>query len=89
MTSTPTCSSCLDQLRRCLEEENGDFKGLWSDDIESLMEHVSTGFPGVIFFVRGMGEESMTFGYACSKTVRSPSVSGPFEEELDSSLGDD
>ncbi len=47
----------LEQLRTNLEEEEGDFKGLWSDDIEAMMEHVSVGFPGLNFYVRGWGEE--------------------------------
>ena len=85
----PDVPFVLEQLRRCLEEEKGDFKGLWSDDIEGLMEHVSAGFPAIIFFVRGMGEEFADVWLRLFKNGGITFRAGPFEEELDSSLGED
>jgi len=34
-----------------------DFKGLVSQDIDGLMASISAQFPGIRFYVRGMGEE--------------------------------
>ncbi len=79
----------LDQLRSALQEEKGDFKGLWSDDIESLMEYVSAGFPGVAFFVRGMGEEYPDVWLRLFQDGKILFRAGPFEEELDSALSED
>jgi hypothetical protein len=75
----------LEQLRHALEEEKGDFKGLWSEDIDGLMEHVSAGFPGLVFYVRGMGEE---FADVWLRLYRDGTIVfrvGPFEEDLDRS----
>jgi hypothetical protein len=79
----------LEQLRCALEEEKGDIKGLWSDDIEGLMVYVSEGFPGLTFYVRGMGEEFPDVWLRLFKDGKVIFRAGPFEEELDSSLGDD
>ncbi len=73
----------LDDLRRGLEEEKGDFKGLWSDDVEGLMEHVSAGFPGIIFYVRGMGEEFSDVWLRLFKDGKTVARIGPFDEELE------
>jgi hypothetical protein len=79
----------LDQLRHALEKEKGDFKGLWSNDIEGLMEHVSAGFPELIFYVRGMGEEFSDVWLRLFRDGKIIFRVGPFDEELDSSLGGD
>jgi hypothetical protein len=76
----------LDQLRHGLEEEKGDFKGLYSDDIEGLMEHVSAGFPGIAFFVRGMGEEYSDVWLRLFKDGKVIFRVGPFNDEFDSAL---
>jgi hypothetical protein len=75
----------IEQLRHALEEEKGDFKGLWSDDIDGLMEYVSAGFPGLVFYVRGMGEEFADVWLRLYEDGKIVSRVGPFEEELDSS----
>src|SRR5437868_14389979 len=76
----------LDDLRRSLEEEEGDFKGMWSDDIEGLMEYVSAGFPGLVFYVRGMGEEFPDVWLRLFQDGKIIFRVGPFDEELDSSF---
>jgi hypothetical protein len=76
----------LDQLRRGLEEEKGSFKGLWSDDVEEVMGHVSEGFPGLVFYVRGMGEE---FSDVWLRLFRGGEIImrvGPFDDELESAF---
>jgi hypothetical protein len=78
----------IEQLRDALEEEKGDFKGLWSDDIDGLMEYVSAGFPGLVFYVRGMGEEFADVWLRLYEDGKIVSRVGPFEEELDSSEGE-
>jgi hypothetical protein len=85
----PDVGFILDQLRRGLEEEKGDFKGLWSDDIEGLMKHVSAGFPGLVFYVRGMGEEFPDVWLRLFKDGKILFRAGPFEDDLDSSLDGD
>ncbi|HWE35080.1 MAG TPA: hypothetical protein VG406_00800 [Isosphaeraceae bacterium] len=79
----------LEQLRHALEEEKGDFKGLWSDDIDGLMEHISAGFPGRAFYVRGMGEEFADVWIRLYRDGKIVFRVGPFEEELDSSLAEE
>jgi hypothetical protein len=78
----------LEQLRHALEEEKGDFKGLYSDDIEGLMGHVSAGFPGLVFYVRGFGEEFPDIWLRLFKDGKVIFRLGPFEDELDSALSD-
>jgi len=84
----PDVKFVLDQLRHALEEEKGDFKGLCSDDIEGLMEHVSAGLPGVTFFVRGTGEEYADTWLRLFKDGRTIYRAGPFEDEVESALSD-
>jgi hypothetical protein len=84
----PDVEFILDQLRAALEKEKGDFKGLWSDDIEGLMEHVSAGFPGLDFYVRGMGEEFHDVWLRLFRDGKTVFRIGPFEEELESSIGE-
>lgn len=82
----PDVRFILDQLREGLEEEKGDSKGLWSDDIEGLMTYVSAGFPGLVFYVRGMGEE---FADVWLRLLRDGEIIfrvGPFNDEMDSSV---
>jgi hypothetical protein len=82
----PDVPFILDQLRGGLEEEKGDFKGLWSDDIEGLMGYVSAGFPGLVFYVRGMGEE---FSDVWLRLFRDGEIIfrvGPFDDEMESSV---
>src|SRR5262245_12925499 len=79
----------LEDLRRGLQEERGDFKCIWSDDIEGLMGHVSAGFPGVTFFIRGMGEEYSDIWLRVFKDGKVVFQVGPFEDELDSALSDE
>jgi hypothetical protein len=76
----------LEQLQRVLEVEKGDLKGLWSDDVEGLMEYVSAGFPGLVFYVRGMGEEFSDVWIRLFRSGKSIFRVGPFEDELESSL---
>jgi hypothetical protein len=78
----------LDQLRRGLEKEKGDFKGLYSDDLEGLMVSVSAGFPGLIFFVRGQGEEFPDVWLRLFRDGKVIFRAGPFEDDLDSALED-
>jgi hypothetical protein len=85
----PDVDFVLDQLRRALEQEKGDVKGLGSEDIEGLMAHVSAGFPGTAFHVRGMGEEFPDIWLRLFRDGRVIFRAGPFEDELDSALGDD
>jgi hypothetical protein len=85
----PDVDFVLEQLRRALKEEKGDFKGLYSDDIEGLMEHVSAGFPGLVFYVRGLGEEFPDIWLRLFKDGKVIFRVGPFEDELDSALSDD
>ena len=79
----------LDQLYHCFEEEKGDIKGFWSDDVEGLMGHISAGFPGVTFYVRGMGEEFPDVWLRLFKNGKIAFRAGPFEDDLESSLGED
>ena len=76
----------LDQLRHALEEEKGDFKGLYSEDFEGLMEHVSARFPGLVFYVRGIGEEFTDVWLRLFRDGRIVYRAGPFEDDLDSAL---
>jgi hypothetical protein len=76
----------LDQLRRGLEEEKGDFKGLWSEDIEGLMQHVSEGFPGLDFYVRGRGEEFSDIWIRLFRDGKILFAAGPFDDELDRAM---
>lgn len=46
-----------DFVRGWTPEGETDFCGLWSDDIEDLMINVSSHYPDIVFYVRGMGEE--------------------------------
>jgi hypothetical protein len=85
----PDAQFVLDQLRQGLEQEKGDFKGLWSDDIEGLMEYVSGGFPGLVFYVRGMGEEFSDVWLRLFRDGKIIFRVGPFDEEMDSSFGGD
>ncbi|MFO0959544.1 MAG: hypothetical protein U0800_19270 [Isosphaeraceae bacterium] len=80
----PDVEFVLDQLRRCFEEEKGDIKGFWSDDIEGLMVHVSSGFPGVTFYVRGMGEEFPDVWLRLFQDGKVTFRAGPFEDDLES-----
>ena len=73
-------------MRCAFEEEKGDFKGLWSDDVEGLMEHVCAGFPGITFYVRGMGEEFSDVWIRLFKGGKTIARIGPFDEELESAL---
>lgn len=82
----PDVEFVVDQLRQALQEEKGALKGLWSDDIERLMEHISAGFPGLDFYVRGMGEEYPDVWLRMFRDGKIIFRVGPFEEELDSSL---
>lgn len=47
----------LEDFRRGWTEGQTDFNGLVSQDIEGLMASVSAQYPGIRFYVRGMGEE--------------------------------
>jgi hypothetical protein len=76
----------LDQLRRGLEEEKGDFKGLMSDDIEGLMQHVSAGFPGLDFYARGRGEEFSDIWLRLFRDGKIFFGVGPFDGELDRAM---
>ena len=84
----PDVEFVLAQLRRCLEEEKGDFKGLQSEDIEGLMGHVSAGFPEVAFYVRGAGEEFPDVWLRLFKAGEVIFRAGPFGDELESLEGD-
>ena len=53
------------------------------------MEHVSAGFPGLVFFVRGMGEEFPDVWLRLFRDGKIIFRVGPFEEELDSALEGD
>lgn len=79
----PDVDFVLDQLRDALETGKSDFKGLWSDDFEGLMSHVSAGFPDVTFFVRGMGEEFPDLWLRLFQNGQMILRIGPFEEELE------
>ena len=79
----------IEQLKHALEAEKGDFKGLWSDDFDGLMEFVSAGFPGLAFYVRGMGEEFADVWLRLYKDGKIVFRVGPFGDELDSSFGDE
>lgn len=46
-----------DFVRGWIPEGETDFCGLCSDDIEDLMTNVSSHYPHIRFYVRGMGEE--------------------------------
>ena len=84
----PDVDFVLDQLCHALEAEKGDFKGLYSEDIEGIMAYVSAGFPDVTFFVRGMGEEYPDIWLRLFKGGKVTFRAGPFEDELDSALSD-
>ena len=47
----------LEDLIRGWNEGQTEFNGLVSQDIEGLMSNVSAQYPGIRFYVRGMGEE--------------------------------
>jgi hypothetical protein len=47
----------LQDFRRGWTEGQTDFSDLVCHDVEGLMKSVSARYPGVRFFVRGMGEE--------------------------------
>ena len=79
----------IEQLRGALEAEKGDVKGLWSDDIDGLMEFVSAGFPGLVFYVRGTGEEFADVWLRLYKDGKIAFRVGPFEEELDSASAEE
>jgi hypothetical protein len=76
-------------LRHGLEKEKGDFKGLWSDDIEGLMEYVSACFPGLVFYARGMGKEFSDVWLGLFRDGKILFRVGPFDEEMDSSFSED
>jgi len=82
----PDVGFVLAQLRTVLEEEKGDIKGFWVDDVEGLMKHVSADFPGVVFYVRGVGEEYFDIWLRLFKDGKVAFQTGPFEDELDSAL---
>lgn len=85
----PDVTFVLDQVRHALEKEMGDIKGLDSDDIEGLMTHVSAGFPGVVFYVRGIGEEFPDVWLRLFKDGKVIFRAGPFEDELHSAFDAD
>jgi hypothetical protein len=78
----------LEQLRRGFEEEKGDFKGLYSEDFEGLMEYVSAGFPAPVFYVRGVGEEFPDVWLRLFRDGKIVFRAGPFEDDLDSALSE-
>jgi hypothetical protein len=47
----------LEDFVRGWTEGQTDFNGLVSQDIEGLMASISAKYPGIRFYVRGMGEE--------------------------------
>ena len=71
----------LEDLQTGLEEGVQEFNKLVSPDFEGLFESISTAFPEITFYVRGMGEE---YGDVWLRRFRGGSVTartGPFEEE--------
>jgi hypothetical protein len=82
----PDVDFVLDQLRRAFDEEKGDVKGLWSNDIEGLMQHVSEGFPGIDFYVRGRGEEFSDIWLRLFREGKIVFSAGPFEGEFDRAM---
>lgn len=49
--------SVLEDILRGWTEGQTDFNGLVCQDIEGLMANLSSAFPEIRFYVRGMGEE--------------------------------
>ncbi len=85
----PEADSLLEELRKALKNDRGEFAGQYSEDIEGLMKHVSGGFPGLIFFVRGMGEEFPDVWLRLFRDGKILFRAGPFDDELDRALGED
>jgi hypothetical protein len=76
----------LEGLAECIDEEEGDLKGIVSDDIDGLMAHVSAGFPGVTFFVRGMGEEFADLWLRVFRDGKVVFRMGPFDDQLEPAM---
>ncbi|HEV2294357.1 MAG TPA: hypothetical protein VGR35_10905 [Tepidisphaeraceae bacterium] len=71
----------LEDLRAGFEEGNGLFNKFMSHDFEGLMEHVSAGFPGITFYVRGMGEEYGDVWLRQFADGKTTARTGPFEDD--------
>ncbi len=76
----------LHDLKIGFKKEKVVAKCFASDDLEELMKHVSAGFPGVEFFVRGVGEEFPDVWLRVFKNGDILFEVGPFEDQLDSAL---
>jgi hypothetical protein len=73
----------LEDLKVGLEEGSGLFNTFVSHDFEGLMQHVSAGFPGITFYVRGMGEEYEDVWLRQFEGGKTTASTGPFEDNGD------
>lgn len=71
----------LADLRMAWKEGNTQFKGLVSQDVESLMKSVSAAFPNLRFIVRGTGEEMRDIWVRECEAGKIVYSVGPFDEE--------
>jgi hypothetical protein len=71
----------VEDLRRGWSEGHTDFCDLVSQDIEGLMMHLSTKYPGRRFYVRGMGEEFHDVWLRQFESGRVVFRMGPFEAD--------
>ena len=70
----------LEDFRRGWTEGQTDFNGLVSQDIEGLIASVSAQYPGIRFYVRGMGEEFNDVWLRQFEGGKTVFRLGPFEE---------
>ncbi len=73
----------LEDLKVGFEEGSSLFNTFASDDFEGLMQHLSAGFPSIIFYVRGMGEEYEDVWLRQFEGGKTTASTGPFEEDED------
>lgn len=70
----------LEDFLRGWTEGHTVFQDLIHNDIEGIMTQVSDGFPGIVFSVRGMGEEFHDVWLRQFQSGRIVFSIGPFEE---------
>ncbi len=70
-------------FRRGWKEGSTEFNGLVVQDVEGLMTKVSSAFPGIRFYVRGMGEEYADVWLRQFEGGTVVNAIGPFEDEVE------
>ena len=73
----------LQDLLRGWDSGSTEFNGLVVKDIEGLMSEISSAFPAVRFYVRGMGEEYADVWLRQFEGGNIVHAIGPFEDQTD------